>query len=169
MVAPATPVHVDRAFGLPAHPLLLHVPVILDPMAAVGALAFVVRPAWRERWGLALAVLAVASLPGTVLTVGAGEALLRDDFGGVATGTLADHREAARTLRIVMFAFVASLLALLVADLLRRAGRDLRGTVAGLAVVTAALALASGFYTVRTGHLGAKATWGDVSGSSSGS
>jgi len=29
------PIELDRAFGLPAHPLLLHVPVVVDPILAV--------------------------------------------------------------------------------------------------------------------------------------
>src|SRR5919198_3356924 len=55
------PVHIHRAFGLPAHPLLLHVPVILVPLAGLAALAFCARPAWLDRYGLGLGVLAVVT------------------------------------------------------------------------------------------------------------
>ena len=42
---------IDKLFGLPAHPLLVHVPVVLVPLAALMAIAFAIRPAWLDRFG----------------------------------------------------------------------------------------------------------------------
>ena len=70
------PIHITTIYsGLPAHPLFLHVPVILIPVAAVWALVLVARPAWFMRSGVLLGILTVVALAGTFLTVGAGEAL----------------------------------------------------------------------------------------------
>lgn len=152
------PLHVDHTFGLPAHPLFVHIPVVLDPVLALVTLALVARPAWRERYGLAWGLFAVVALAGTVLTIGAGEALL-EDRGGRAMGTIADHKQAAETLRLLMFGLVAVILALLAVDHLGRRGRTIRAAALVLSIAAAVLALAAGFFTVRTGHLGAKATW----------
>jgi uncharacterized membrane protein len=159
------PIHIHRAFGLPAHPLLLHVPVVLVPIAGLAALAFCARPAWLDRYGLALGVLAVVSTAATILTVGAGQAFRADreqragGFGGGAGGDeasrLAAHAHAGEILRIVVIAFtVALLLTLLVRRLRGRNAVDLvlRAAVAGLAV-------AAIFFVIRTGHLGAQLTW----------
>ena len=39
------PVEIHSAFGLPAHPLLIHVPVVFVPILGLAALAVIVRPA----------------------------------------------------------------------------------------------------------------------------
>jgi hypothetical protein len=38
------PLQIHNAFGLPAHPLLLHVSVIFDPLLVLGTLVLVARP-----------------------------------------------------------------------------------------------------------------------------
>jgi hypothetical protein len=54
------PIHVNTIYsGLPAHPLFLHVPVILIPVATIGALALVAHPAWFRRNGLWLGLVTV--------------------------------------------------------------------------------------------------------------
>ncbi|MBV9607786.1 MAG: hypothetical protein JO027_21915 [Solirubrobacterales bacterium] len=70
------PVHITTIYsGLPAHPLFLHVPVTLIPIATIWGLGLAVRPAWFMRTGVPLGVLTVIALAATFLTVGAGEAL----------------------------------------------------------------------------------------------
>ena len=48
----ATPVvgqfEIDKLFGIPAHPLIVHIPVVLVPLAAVGAVLALVVPRWRH-------------------------------------------------------------------------------------------------------------------------
>ena len=44
------PIKINTIYsGLPAHPLFLHVPVILIPVAALAALALAARPSWWTR------------------------------------------------------------------------------------------------------------------------
>jgi hypothetical protein len=75
VAAALLPIQLSNAFGLPAHPLLLHVPVVLVPVLSVATVALAVRPAWRLRFGLSAGVLAIVTMAGTILTAGAGEAL----------------------------------------------------------------------------------------------
>lgn len=153
------PVEIHRAFGLPAHPLIIHIPVILVPLVGVAALALMARPAWIERHGLLVGVFAVAATAATILAVGAGEALRADRGGGRPDEVAAidAHASSGETLRIVVVLFTLALLGTLYA---RR--RALAGpAMIGLRVLVAGLAIASVFFVIRTGHLGAKLTWGD--------
>ncbi|HMJ36278.1 MAG TPA: DUF2231 domain-containing protein [Baekduia sp.] len=160
------PVEIHRAFGLPAHPLLIHIPVILVPLVGVAALALMARPAWIERHGLLVGIFAVAATAATILAVGAGEAL-RADRGGGPPGEAAAidaHASAGETLRILIVLFTLALLGTLYAR--RRALAS--PAMLGLRVLVAALAIASVFFVIRTGHLGAKLTWGGGEGGGGG-
>ncbi len=123
------PVKVTTAYsGLPAHPLVLHVPVILIPVLIAGVLARVVLPRRVERFELALGWLAVVALASTVLTAGTGEALrhaLRLDSGQSSelARLIARHAHAAAILRALMF----GLTAVLVLDLAISRGRSVAG------------------------------------------
>ena len=41
----------DTFAGLPAHPLLVHAPVVLVPVVALLVILMIVRPQWLERFG----------------------------------------------------------------------------------------------------------------------
>lgn len=147
------PLQIDEAFGLPAHPLLLHVPVVFDPLLTLLTLLLVARPGLRARWGLAWAAFAVFCLLATILTVGAGEAFY--DGRPMVEGVLREHKEAGETLRLLAIGLTAAILLLVAVD-----WRGMQRTLAiGLSVLVAVLALGTGFFTVRTGHLGAKSAW----------
>ncbi len=149
------PVEIGEAFDLPFHPLILHVPVVFNPLLAVVSIAVVARPAWRVRFGVPWAAFAVVCLAFTVLTVGAGEAFIegRDQVGD----TLRNHSEAAEFLRNLMFVFTAVVIGLVAVD----AFGGPRAVATVLSVLVVLGALGTGFFTVRTGHLGAQAAWGE--------
>ena len=166
-----TPVEIDRAFSLPAHPLLLHVPVILVPLLVVASIALAVLPRWRDRLGVLWGAFAVVCLIATVLAVGSGEAFL--EGRPFVDQVLRDHREAAETLRILTFGLTAAILVLLAVDWLRARAVGpavLRTTGVALAVsaLIVPLSLATGFFVIRTGHLGAKAAWSREGGQEGG-
>jgi hypothetical protein len=108
------PVHINTIYsGLPAHPLFLHVPVILSPVAVIAALVLVVRPRWFAGHGVWVALVAIVSLGATNLTMGAGKALRNDLHlnGGFGPAALvARHAHAASILRILLIAFTAVLI-----------------------------------------------------------
>lgn len=170
--------------GLPAHPLLLHIPVIFVPLLAIAAIAFAVKPVWRKRYGIAYAIGALATMAGTGLAVGAGEAFKesRDQLAGgfraagaafTAAGpdaaqarALEQHAELGAAARIVVFALVTVILAQIAIDrgvvpalskLFTRAKAPL---VVALAALTIGLAAASGGLIIAAGHAGAKVTFG---------
>ena len=41
----------DQLFDLPAHPLLIHAPIVLLPIAAILTIVLAFKPAWRRRAG----------------------------------------------------------------------------------------------------------------------
>jgi hypothetical protein len=154
------PVEIHSAFGMPAHPLIIHLPVILVPLVGLAALALTARPAWIDRWGIATGVFAVGAMASTFLAVGAGEAFRADRGGGRPdeVAKLDAHAQSGETLRILVALFAFALLGALWA---RRRGR-LSGVPAIAArVLIAGLAIASIFFVIRTGHLGAQLTWGN--------
>ncbi|GAA4630722.1 hypothetical protein GCM10023196_057220 [Actinoallomurus vinaceus] len=181
------PFELSTAFGLPAHALFLHVPVVLVPILAGVVIALAVRPVWRVRYGLAAGVFAIVTMAATVLTAGAGEKL-RDErmarmkqFGGGAArapqgggarapqggggeGSLLDrHAELGSQLRLLV-ALLTLLLVVLVI-LARYQAATSEGLLArpvivtAVAAVTVVVAIVSAIWVVRTGHLGAEMTW----------
>ena len=139
--------------GLPAHPLFLHVPVILIPTVTIAALVFAVKTDWFGRWGVALATVTVIALASLGLTEGAGEAL--KNALGIGGGIISQHIHAAHILRWLFIGFTALLLATLYAH--RSAAPH--AARAGLRVVLVLVSLATLYYVWRTGDLGAKAVW----------
>jgi hypothetical protein len=162
------PVHITTIYSdLPAHPLFLHVPVILIPVATIWALVLVVRPAWFMRSGVLLGAVTVVALAATFLTVGAGEALrtalhLNGGFGPAAL--LARHAHAGMLLRDPLFAHrVAAGMVSGVPWLDTLAAQPAMLVLLRVALV--ALAIACGYFVFHTGDLGAKAVWqGRLSG-----
>src|SRR6202042_3079285 len=61
--------------GLPAHPLIIHVPVVLIPLSILGALASVMRPAWLVRYGILLCGVSIVAMSSIFLAMQAGSAL----------------------------------------------------------------------------------------------
>ena len=149
--------------GLPAHPLFLHVPVIFIPLTGLAALVAAVRPRFLERYGVALAVVTIATLAGTILTADAGSALRRElrgggGFGGAGFGPgggeaslIARHASAGHMLEYLTIVFALAVIGSVVL-LRRREGAALR-------IVSALLGIACIFFVVKTGDLGAKAVW----------
>jgi hypothetical protein len=146
-------IEIDRAFDLPAHPLLLHVPLVFIPLLGLAAIAV----AALDRHAVPVAVFAIVTLSFTLLTAGAGEAFLErltsEDPTLAENATMQDHADAGDLLRFAVFALTFVLVGLLFAR-----PQALR---VALRVLLVLLALTAIFYTVRTGHLGAKMAWGD--------
>jgi hypothetical protein len=157
------PVEIHRAFGLPAHPLIIHVPVIFVPLLGLAVLAVAFNFRWFERFGLLVAAFSVVTLAATLPAVGAGEAFREDreqrlPGGAIDDPTLQDHADAGETLRFAMVILTAVLVGLLFAKRLPNAARIV------LRVLAVLFALTAIFFVIRTGHLGAKLAWGREGG-----
>ncbi|HET7481374.1 MAG TPA: DUF2231 domain-containing protein [Actinomycetota bacterium] len=161
---------IQSFFGVPAHPLFVHAPVVLTPLAVITAL-FMLRPSWRRPFLWATVVLTGMALGGAQLAVGSGEAL--EESVGESRGLEmhASLGEATRTL-IAVFFFIT--LAVAAYDLFveRRAkasatSRSLPPFAGQLATVLTLAIIVSGAlattWVARTGHQGAKITWEELS------
>lgn len=151
---PASPF--DLAFGLPLHPLAVHVPVVLLPLGAIGVLLVLLVPRWRASlaWP-AIAVLGIATV-GALVAKLSGEALAQ------RVGSPGQHEQLGNWVLAMSAILFAGTLAwwLWQRSLARR--RRSNGVI-GLIVgtVLAALALGSIIVAVLTGHTGATAVWQD--------
>ncbi|HTZ87546.1 MAG TPA: DUF2231 domain-containing protein [Solirubrobacteraceae bacterium] len=156
--------------GLPAHPLFVHVPVVLIPVTVVAAVVFALRAEWMRRYGVALSLAAIVAMSSIFLTMQAGAAL-RAALGlqGEAAKLIAEHSEAAHILAFVYVAFTAALILTFAAQRisggmptgLQLVDRPLSSAAAlsALRVALVALAIGAGYMVFRTGDLGAKAVW----------
>jgi hypothetical protein len=161
------PIRINTIYsGLPAHPLFLHVPVILIPVVAIAGLVLAVWPRFFVRHGGWIGALTVIALGATNLTMGAGQQLRNDlhlaagPAGGFGPSELVSrHAHAADMLRLLLIAFTAVFivgLALYRTDSLA----ELRGSAGVLVrVALAGLAIACAYFVFHTGDLGAKAVW----------
>lgn len=170
----ATPVvgqfEIDKLFGIPAHPLIVHIPVVLVPLAAVGAVLALFVTRWRH-WALPVtAALSGIALVGVQLAIGSGESLASQTK---ETAAIERHAELADQARPFVFVFflVAAAATYLWWQSQREAGADVEersrtrplavralAPVCVLSVLTGALATT---WVVRTGHSGAESVWKD--------
>jgi uncharacterized membrane protein len=155
-------VELTRLFGLPAHPLVVHLPIVLIPLTAGITVAMAVRPAWRARFGWLTVGLAGVALAGVQLAISSGDAL---EQHVQRTAVLRRHTQLAdsmRPLTFVMFVFVLAFVTL------ASRPRDTvpRAAVAAVALLASVSGLATTARLVQVGHNGARASWGDVNMSS---
>jgi hypothetical protein len=156
--------------GLPAHPLFVHVPVVLIPTTIVAAVAFVFKREWFGRYGIALALVSILAMSSIFLAMQAGAALRGElNLQGEAAKLISEHSQAAHILAIVYVLFTATLIVTFAAQ--RISGGMPTGLhlvdgllssesmFAMLRVVLVLLSIGAGYMCFRTGDLGAKAVW----------
>jgi hypothetical protein len=160
-----------RIAGLPVHPLVVHVVVVLLPLAAVAAVAVAVVPRVRHRYGLLVGVLnmvAVAAVPAAMVS---GNWLydhrvetLGGHPGDATEATLIEqHKDIANSLwPWAVLLLVGVLLVLALPPLAARVAPVRRWRVP-LAVLAAVVTLVGAGFSlelvVRIGEAGAKAAW----------
>ncbi|MGD1058560.1 MAG: DUF2231 domain-containing protein [Solirubrobacteraceae bacterium] len=156
--------------GLPAHPLFVHVPVILIPTTIVAAIVFVIKPQWLTRYGIALALVSIVAMSSIFLAMQAGAALRGAlNLQGQAAKLISEHSQAAHILAIVYVLFTATLIVTFAAQRISGGMPTGLGIVdsllspkpmlTALRVVLVVLSLVAGYMCFRTGDLGAKAVW----------
>ena len=158
---------IETFFGLPAHPLMVHMPVVLIPLAGLIAIVFAFRPAWLDRFGWALVALSGLGALGGILAAGSGESL-NDLQHKAETAAREDHFELGETARNLGLVFFLVVLAVVLVRYLarRRAATEgiwskvntkAAGVVFALALV--ASAAAATITISAAGHQGAKLVW----------
>lgn len=156
--------------GLPAHPLFIHVPVVLIPVSVIGALVCVARPELLERHGIALCLCAIVAMSSTFLAMQAGSALLPAlHLVGYRARLISQHEQAAHILAVAFTLLTACLILAFSAQRISGGmptGLGIADELLGsrtiyllLRVALVVLALVSAYYVYRVGDLGAKAVW----------
>jgi hypothetical protein len=165
------PIRITTIYGgLPAHPLFVHVPVVLIPTTIVAAIIFMFRLEWLSRYGIALALTSIIAMSSIFLTMQAGGALRDElDLQGQAAKLISEHSHAAHILAYVYVLFTAVLIVTFAAQRISGGMPTGLGIVDGLLssksmlmalrVVLVLLSIGAGYMTFRTGDLGAKAVW----------
>lgn len=169
----------DELFGLPAHPLLVHLPVVLVPGTTLVAVLYALVPRLRSRVDALLVPLALAAPAVTWPATESGEAFAAR-LGG-QTPEISRHSDFGERLLYVSLAVAVLAVAAVVVDRRRltaaRAGARAEGPGAAVAAPpgTRGLALASmvlsallliaavgaTVYAVYAGHSGAAMVWGN--------
>ena len=146
----------DTILGLPVHALVVHVVVVLVPLAALGLIAVAVRPAWRRPYLPVVALLATAGLAAVPVATMSGTKLKeRLNAGGVVAEQIHDHERMGRL--VIYPTIVMWLLALALLYLDRKATPGKGVTIVAVLAIVGAIA-AAGQVTI-TGHLGSTAVW----------
>jgi len=165
------PVRITTIYsGLPAHPLFVHVPVVLIPTTVVAAVVFMVKRDWFARYGIALAVVSIIAMSSIFLTMQAGAALRAAlNLQGPAAQLISEHSHAAHILAYIYVLFTATLIVTFAAQRISGGMPTGLGIVdrllspkpvfTALRVVLVLLAVGAGYMCFRTGDLGAKAVW----------
>jgi hypothetical protein len=141
----------DTIFGLPMHVLVIHATVVSLPAAAMVTSAAVARPAWRARFAPWIALLNLAILGLTFVTVRSGLALFHR-LGRIEVAER--HRDLGNILLGIVVAFAAASVLLW---LVQRSGQRVLAT--GVAALVALLAGATAVQTILVGHSGSTAVW----------
>jgi hypothetical protein len=165
------PVRITTVYeNLPAHPLFLHVPVVMIPLTVLAGLAVAAKPEWHRRYGIALSLFCIGTMSSIFLTMRAGAALRSLlNLQGEAGVLIARHSHDASILALIYVVFTATVIVTFAAH--RISGgmptglgivdRILSPTsiVTALRVVLVILAIAATYETFEVGDLGARAVW----------
>jgi hypothetical protein len=159
----------ETALGIPAHPLLVHAPVIFVPLLILGALVYGLVPRWRGRVDWAVVLLAIATPVSCLLARQSGLALrarlIREH--AVSTQDLAkiDAHQSYGTRALLLSCLLGLLvLAMVGVQVARRrrsagAGTGFDPLSIGVFAVTVAASAVTGYYVFRTGDTGAHIVW----------
>jgi plastocyanin/uncharacterized membrane protein len=145
---------VAQVDGLPLHPLLVHAPVVLIPLVAIGLVLVLARPSLRRQLAPVVAVLAIAAAASASAAVWSG-AELGEALG---RGVELDHHQGwgewTRTAAIVV---AVGAVAFTIVD----RWLDRRAVAGSIGVVTTGLAVTATAIVAIAGHSGASLAWQD--------
>lgn len=171
----------DTLFGLPAHPLLVHIPIVLLPLAAIGVVVMLIKPAWHRRYRWVVLGMGIAGALGATLAAQAGEELegrIIAVEGREAAASWEHHADLGETARNFALLFMIVLIVFVFVPwwLERKAGSTGSLTESGgtatpnrnmriLTIAVSALAVLAAVGTVVTivqaGHTGSESVWED--------
>lgn len=152
---------ISNLFGLPAHPFLVHIPIVLIPLATITAVA-AIHKKFRNQLLLATALMSVVGLAFLSLAAGAGESLQHDLPRSRA---IHEHAESGEKSQGPTAVFAISAVgAVLAGEAARRKivykNKSLpKWSATALLVLTVVGGVASTVAVSQAGHSGAKSVW----------
>lgn len=161
---------IGKITGIPAHPLFVHVPIILIPVVALLTLAYLLVPAWRKGLLYPTGVLAIGMMLFSVLAAGSGEKL-EEMLDERENALLEHHTEIGEQLEWIAVLFGLAVLGYLFLDWYRGRTKDgkapislppaIFNLVVPIGIAAAILGGVATVWDVRTGHSGAKSVWSE--------
>jgi len=159
----------DTLFDLPAHPLLIHAPIVLLPIAAIVTVGAAAKPDWRARasWWILGGLFATLVL--LFAAKESGEALIDayDRANGEGAVDIEKHESLAEATFVMTLIWTLVFAVLTVFERVDRVRDGALKPVATnaavrrvLSFIAAALGLLATVWLIRTGHEGARSVWG---------
>jgi hypothetical protein len=149
-------------FGLPAHVFLVHIPVVLIPLGALGAL-LMLWPGLRQRIGWWVCGILVVAGIATQLAIDSGQSL--KDYVR-ESALVRDHTRIGENIRPWLLLLVLALVGVMIVDRTLRRRREapsrrdpLRIVGVALSILSIVFAGFSVYWIYRIGHSGSKAVW----------
>ncbi len=162
----------DTFWGIPAHPLLVHIPVVLVPLCAIGVIAMAAHRGIFQRLRWIILGLAAVSTVATFMASEAGESLERSVE---RTALVKTHAEAGDQFQAIMVLFFLVVAAMVGWDwLMQRGGKDAnetrsvtlgnyRSQISILTRVAGVIAaIVASYFVIDVGHSGAKSVWDET-------
>jgi len=168
----------DELFGLPAHPLMVHAPVVLIPITVLIAVVYGLIPPARQRLGWLLILFALAGAGTAYAAVESGNRFAVRK-GGISP-IIAEHQDFGEMVRNLAGLLAVVAVVLVIVDRARHRRRRLQfaddgsphtyararsgGVLLGAVSIVLTLGLlgvagGAGYYVVRSGHSGATMVW----------
>ncbi len=157
----------DEFFGVPLHPLAVHAPVVLLPIAAVVSVVALSRTAWRDRLGWWLAGGVGALVVMLFVAKESGEEVKNQAYG---VATIDRHEELGNQTFVITLVWFLVTVGVVARDRMVR-GNDVEAMTIGpislrrdavsltLSAIAAVGAVVATIWLIRTGHLGAEGRW----------
>lgn len=146
----------DTVAGLPVHPLVVHAAVVIVPLAALGAIVMAFWRSFSRRFGVIVVIAAGVGAVASFVAKESGEQLAE------RVGEPEQHAELGDVLPLIALALFVVLLVFWLFDRGVPENRARPAWLIGLAVLMVIIAAVAVFWTVRTGHTGAEATWSAI-------
>ena len=156
----------NEILGVPAHPLFVHLPVVLLPLAMVGVVIMLVRPGSRRSLLVPTALVGLAGAAGALMATISGD-WLEDRVR--ETAAIENHADLGEMARNFAVAFAVMLIVWAARELLSSRSSEATGAFgrllspAWVGTVAVAGSLLFGTLTtvwiVRAGHTGAESAW----------
>lgn len=151
----------EQIDGLPLHPLVVHLVLVLVPLSALGAVLVAARPRWARTYGPIVAVLAVAAAVAALVAQQAGDALAAQFLYTSSLEEIEQHGRWGLFVVNLSIAFAVTSVVSVVLAFTAAAGTRWQVVAGWLA---AALGVAATVFAFLAGETGAASVWGYVYG-----